>query len=156
MALRAQIPGVYWYFCTVVDPLLSLSAVYLNYMSPATFMDPGFARNSPHAKITPSHQFLMDQFGGTFAAWMFLMLTMLRETTDLKIWTRFQSALIFTDVAVLFSHWRALEAQGRLGLGMLRWEEGSNIAILITILLIRVGFVAGWGFPKGSASKKRV
>jgi hypothetical protein len=156
MALRAKIPGVYWYFCTVVDPLLSLSAVYIHYFSPETFMDPGFARESPYANITPSHQFLMHQFGGTFAAWIFLMLTMLRETNDVKVWTRFQTALAFTDVAVLFSQWKALEAQGRLGLGMLRWEESSNAVILVIILLIRVGFVAGWGFPKNIAVKKRV
>lgn len=139
-----------------MDPLLSLSAVYLHYFSPAGFMDPGFARDSPYAKITPSHSFLMHQFGGTFAAWAFLMLTMLPETNDMKVWTRFQSALIFTDVAVLFSQWKALESQGRLGLEMLRWEESSNAVLLVIIFLIRVGFVAGWGFPKGSAAKKSV
>jgi hypothetical protein len=34
MTLRAKIPAFYWYFCTVVDPLLSLSAVYTLYFSP--------------------------------------------------------------------------------------------------------------------------
>jgi hypothetical protein len=66
MTLRAKIPAFYWYFCTVVDPLLSLSAVYLLYFNPSTFMDTGFAQSSQHGRITPSHLFLMHQFGGVF------------------------------------------------------------------------------------------
>jgi hypothetical protein len=155
MSLRTKIPAFYWYYCTIVDPILSLSAVYMHYFDQSTFMDPGFARDSPYGKITPSHKFLMHQFGGMFMAWAFLGLTVLRETTEMKVWTRFQSALIFTDIAVLFSQWKALEAQNRLALDKLRWEESSNAVILVVILLIRVGFVAGWGFPKGSAAKKR-
>lgn len=80
---------------------------------------------------------------------------MLRETKEMKVWTRFQTALAFTDVAVLYSQWKALEAQGRLDVGKLRWEESSNAVIVGVILLIRVGFVAGWGFPKGGASKRK-
>ena len=156
MSLRNQIPAFYWYYCTLVDPLLSLSAVYMNYFNPSLFMDPGFAQSSPFGRITPSHLFLMHQFGGTFVAWSFLQLTMLRETTDMNVWTRFQTALAFTDVAVLYSQVKALEAQGRLGWGMLRWEESSNAVIVVVILLIRVGFVAGWGFGKACAAKKRV
>jgi hypothetical protein len=156
MTLRAKIPALYWYYCTAVDPLLSIAAVYMHYFSPSTFMDPGFAQSSPYGKITPSHLFLMHQFGGVFAAWTFLQLTMLRETNDMKVWTRFQTALSFTDIAVLYSQWKALEAQGRLDMGKLRWEESSNAVIVLMILLIRVGFIAGWGFPKGSAAKKRV
>ncbi|KAL5116378.1 hypothetical protein ACEQ8H_005726 [Pleosporales sp. CAS-2024a] len=154
MALRAKMPAPYWYFCTVVDPLLSLSAVYLHYFDRATFMDTGFARDSPYANISPSHTYLMHQFGGAFAAWAFLMLTMLRETSDMKVWTRFQTALICTDVAVLFSQCKALEAQGRLHVGMLRWEESSNAVLLVGILLLRVGFVAGWGFSGKCAPRK--
>jgi hypothetical protein len=156
MSLRAQIPAVYWYYCTLVDPLLSLSAVYMHYFNPSLFMDPGFAQSSPYGKITPSHLFLMHQFGGTFVAWSFLQLTMLRETNDLNVWTRFQTALSFTDVAVLFSQWKALQAQGRLGWDLLRWEESSNAVIVVVILLIRVSFIAGWGFSKDSAAKKKI
>jgi hypothetical protein len=98
----------------------------------------------------------MHQFGGVFMAWTFLMLTMLRETNDMKVWTRFQTALCFTDIAAKYSQWKGLEAQGRLDLGKLRWEEGSNTIMLIIILAIRVRFIAGWGFPKDSAAQKRV
>lgn len=153
MSLRAQIPSVYWYFCTVVDPLLSLSALYIQYFDPWLFMDSGFARDSPFAKLTPSHHFLMHQFGGVFAAWAFLMLTMLRETKEMRVWTRFQTALAFTDIAALYSHWKALEAQGRLGLGLLRWEERGSIVILEIILVIRLGFVFGVGFPANSLQR---
>jgi hypothetical protein len=155
MSLRAQIPGVYWYFCTIVDPLLSLSAVYMSYFDQSTLLDPGFPRSSPNAIVTPSHAFLLHQSGGVFAAWIFLFTTMLRETKEMKVWTRFQTALAFTDVAVLYSQWKALEAQGRLDVGKLRWEESSNAVIVLVILVIRVGFVAGWGFPKGGASKRK-
>ncbi|KAH7083046.1 hypothetical protein BKA63DRAFT_142414 [Paraphoma chrysanthemicola] len=155
MALRNQIPAFYWYSFTIIDPLLSLSAVYMNYFQPSLFLDPGFASTSPHGTITPSHAFLMHQFGGTFAAWAFMMLTLLRETNDMRVWTRFQTALSFTDVAVLYSQFRALEAQGRLGWGTLRWEESSNAAIVAVILAVRVGFVAGIGRGSKGEVKKR-
>lgn len=153
MPLRAQMPAFYWYFCTIVDPLLSLSALYIQYFDPLVFMDSGFARDSPFAKLTPSHSFLMHQFGGAFAAWAFLMLTMLRETKEMKVWIRFQTALAFTDVAALYSHWKALEAQGRLGLGLLRWDERGSIIILQVILVIRMAFVFGVGFPNHSVQR---
>jgi hypothetical protein len=156
MTLRNQIPAVYWYYGTLVDPLLSLSAVYLLYFHPQTFMDVGFAASSPFGTITPPQTFLLNQLGGPFAAWAFLQTTMLRETNDVNVWTRFQQALCFTDVAVLFSQWKALEAQGRLGLGQLRWEESSNAVLVLIILLIRVGFIAGVGFPKAAAGRKKV
>jgi len=95
----------------------------------------------------------MHQIGGPFLAWTFLTLTMLRETKEMKVWTRFQTGLAFTDGAVLYAQVRALEAQGRLGLGALRWEEGCNAVIVGVILGIRVGFVAGWGFGKGGKVK---
>jgi uncharacterized membrane protein len=155
MTLRAQIPAVYWYFCTAVDPLFSLSAVYLNYFDRKTFMVHGFAESSPFGTITPSHTFLMHQSGGLFAALAFMMFTILRETNDMRVWTRFQQALCLTDVAVMFSQWKALQAQGRLGLGNLRWEEGSNAVLVAGILLIRLGFVAGVGFKKGGKGRRR-
>ena len=84
------------------------------------------------------------------------MRTMSCETKDMEVWTRFQTALAFTDVAVLYSQVRALEAQRRLGWGMLRWEESANAVTVGMILLIRIGFAAGVGFGKGDAAKKRV
>lgn len=155
MTLRVQIPAFYWYFCTAIDPLFSLSAVYLDYFDRKTFLAHGFAESSPFGTITPSHTFLMHQSGGLFAALAFMMFTMLRETNDMKVWTRFQQALCLTDVAVMFSQWKALEAQNRLGLAKLRWEEGSNVVLVVIILLIRLGFVAGVGFKKRSKAGRR-
>ena len=83
------------------------------------------------------------------------MRTMSCETKDMEVWTRFQTALAFTDVAVLYSQVRALEAHRRLGWGMLRWEESANAVTVGMILLIRIGFAAGVGFGKGGATKKR-
>jgi hypothetical protein len=87
MSLRSQIPSVYWYYCTLIDPVLSLSAACMHNFNPSLFMDPRFAQSSPYGKITPSHLFLMHQFGGKFVAWAFIQLTMLRETTDMNVWT---------------------------------------------------------------------
>lgn len=154
MSLRAQIPSVYWYFFTTIDPLACLYSVYMQYFAPWLFLDSGFARESPYAKITPSHRFLNHQFGGALAAWVFLMLTVLRETKEMKVWTRIQSALAVTDVAMLYSHWKALEAQGRLGLGLLRWEERANIVVIELILVLRLAFVFGVGFPAKRIERK--
>lgn len=156
MTLRTQIPAFYWYFGTLIDPLLAASGAFIAYFSPQTFMDPGFAANSPYGAITPSHIFMLNQIGGAFAAFFVLQFFLLRETSDMNVWTRFQQALCFADVAVLYSQYKALEAQGRLGLGELRTEEAGNAVLLLAILVIRLGFIAGVGFGTGAAGKKRV
>jgi hypothetical protein len=153
MSLRNQIPAFYWYYGTLFDPLFSISAIYMSYFQPSLCMDPGFAHSSPYGKISPSHMLLVHQFGGTFAAWAFLHLTIPPRNQQYESLDAVP-ALAFTDVAVLFSQVKALEAQGRLALGMLRWEESSNAVIVAVILAIRVGFVAGVGFNKTGAKKR--
>jgi len=53
MSLRNQTPTLYWSFCTIIEPLLSLSAFYMIYFNTSNLMDPGFARSWPSAKSCP-------------------------------------------------------------------------------------------------------
>lgn len=121
--------------------MISLLAVYLNYFKPQTILDPVFPRTSPLATITPSHTYLQDQAGGAFAMFAFLMIFMLRYTNELGLWKLFETALLFTDAAALWSMWRAVQVQG----GVWRAEATANVGFLVVITIVRVLFVAGFG-----------
>ncbi|KAH7384672.1 hypothetical protein BKA66DRAFT_83846 [Pyrenochaeta sp. MPI-SDFR-AT-0127] len=143
-------PGVnafYYYSFTTVDPFLSLLAVYMNYFTPEAVFDPAFPRTSAYVQLTPSHAFLQHQAGGSFAMFAFLMIFMLRHTDDLGVWKLFQTGLLLTDFAALFSMWKAVQAQGEL-----RSEATTNIAIISVITLVRALFVAGVGVGGGAGA----
>ncbi|KAL6712227.1 hypothetical protein ACN47E_000104 [Coniothyrium glycines] len=146
-------PGVnafYYYAFTAIDPLLSLSAVYMNLFAPEAFLDPAFARTSALGKLNASHAYLQHQSAGTYAMFIFLMIFMLPSTDDLKLWKKFQGGLLFTDVAALYAMWKAVEAQR----GEWRIEGISNVVILLVIAVTRTCFVTGIGVGKSSAEKK--
>ncbi|CAO2655540.1 Nn.00g043430.m01.CDS01 [Neocucurbitaria sp. VM-36] len=140
----------YYYSFTVVDPFLSLLAVYMNYFDPLTILDPAFPRTSPY-KWNPTNAFLQHQAGGAFAMFAFLMIFMLRYTNDLGVWKLFQGGLLFTDFAALFSMFKAIQAQG----GEIRSEATTNIAIIAVITIVRVLFVAGVGVGIGPRGERK-
>jgi hypothetical protein len=145
-------PGInafYYYAFTAIDPLLSLSAVYLNYFSPQTILDPAFPATSVHAKITPAVTFLQDQAGGAFAMFAFLMVFMLRQSDDLMVWKRFETGLLMTDFAALYSSWRAVQVLG----GVWRQEAIANVCIIGVVTVVRLLFVAGVGVGAGAGKK---
>lgn len=80
----------------------------------------------------------------------FLMVFMLRYTDDLGVWKLFQTGLLLTDFAALFSMWKAVQAHGEL-----RSEATTNVVIIAIITLVRVLFVAGVGVGgEGAAALK--
>lgn len=83
----------------------------------------------------------------------FLMIFLLRYTRDVKVWKLFEFGILITDITLFYSLWKALEAQGRLQLESLRWEEWGTVAITGFVTLVRVLFLLGAGFAKESIKK---
>jgi hypothetical protein len=81
----------------------------------------------------------------------FLMVFMLPNTNDLKVWERFQTALLFTDMAALYSIWKAVEVQG----GLWTSEGAGNIGIILVVTVVRLLFVMSVDMGKGPIAKKR-
>lgn len=147
-------PGVNAFYAisfTTIDPILSLIAIYTNYINPQMVLDPAFPRDSALSTITPAVTFLNHLAGGSFAMFAFLMIFMLRATNELKVWKLFQCGLLFTDAAVLYGQWRAAEVQGGV------WSSDAiyNAAIVGVITAVRLSFVLGIGVGGEKVGKKR-
>jgi hypothetical protein len=150
------IPSFYRVFFTSIDPLIGLSGAYVNFFDPDTLITSVFPSDLPYTKITPSHTLILHQMGGCFIMMPFLMVFMLRATSDIKVWKFFEAGILITDFGLFFSLWKGLEVQNRLGLEILRWEEWGTIAITGFVTIVRILFILGVGLRKStSAVKKR-
>lgn len=85
----------------------------------------------------------------------FLMVFMLRYTTDVKIWKIFEFGILMTDFTLFLSLYGALEEQGRLDVAKVRWEEWGTIAITGLVTVIRVAFLMGLGFERNTGLVKK-
>ncbi|KAK7188665.1 hypothetical protein DPSP01_013309 [Paraphaeosphaeria sporulosa] len=143
-----EIPACYRIFFTSIDPLIALSGAYMDYFDPETILASAFPRSGSYAKPTPPVTFLLMQAGGSFIMMAFLMVFMLRYTSDVKIWKMFQFGVLVTDFTLFFSLFGALEGTGRLNVGAVRWEEWGTIIITGFLTLLRLAFLGGFGFGK--------
>ncbi|KAF2130327.1 hypothetical protein P153DRAFT_288345 [Dothidotthia symphoricarpi CBS 119687] len=150
----SPIPAFYYHFFTTLDPLISLSAIYMNFFSPETILGSAFAPSSPWCTVTPSHTMLMHQAGGAFAMFAFLMVFMLRATNDLKVWKYFEAGVLMTDGAAFWSLGNALASQRRLGVGEWRGEEWGTVVILVVVSVVRIAFLMGLGMEQRRVAKK--
>jgi hypothetical protein len=149
------IPAFYRIFFTSIDPLIALSGAYMDFFDPATILASYFPRSSLYAKPTPPITILLTQAGGAFFMMAFLMVFMLRYTSDVKIWKMFEFGILVTDFTLFYSLYGALEGQGRLNVGAIRWEEWGTIAITGFVTVVRIAFLGGLGFGKTSSNGKK-
>ncbi|KAF2440284.1 hypothetical protein P171DRAFT_435110 [Karstenula rhodostoma CBS 690.94] len=150
------IPTFYRIFFTSIDPLIALSGAYMDFFDPETILASSFPRASLYAEPTPPITVLLRQAGGAFIMMAFLMVFMLRYTEDVKIWKMFELGILVTDFTLFYSLYGALEGQGRLDVGAIRWEEWGTIVITGFVTVVRIAFLGGLGFSKkgGDGAKK--
>lgn len=120
---------------------------------PETILASSFPRNSLYAKPTPPITVLLTQASGAFIMMAFLMVFMLRYTSDVNIWKMFEFGILVTDFTLFASLYGALAAQGRLSINAIRWEEWGTIAITGFVTVVRVAFVGGLGFSKTNKTR---
>lgn len=150
------IPAFYRVFFTSIDPLIALSGAYLDYFDPETILASAFPRSGSYAKPTPPVTFLLKQAGGSFAMMAFLMIFMLRYTSDIKIWKMFEFGILMTDFTLFFSVFSALRATGRLSVSSIGLEEWGTLLITGFVTVVRIAFLGGLGLRKtnGNGQKK--
>ena len=148
------IPSFYRIFFTSIDPLIALSGAYLSLFDPETILASSFPRSHHLSVPSPSHAVLLDQAAGAFLMMAFLMIFMLRTTNDMSIWKLFEFAILITDGTLFFSLGKALATQGRLGIGMLRWEEWGTVGITGFVTVMRIAFLMELGFQKKLSVQK--
>lgn len=150
----SPIPTFYRIWFTTLDPLLTLSGIYLTFFTPA-FVLAGF---NPNYHSPPSSEtiLLLDHSGAWFLAILILQLGLLRgRPDDVFVWWYYALAVGIVDTVTCTATLRALDAQGRLGLGGWRWEEWVNFGSTGACAVVRWAFVLGIGVG-GAGKGKRV
>jgi hypothetical protein len=149
----SNIPLFYHIFFTWLDPIICVWGAYMD------FFDPRLVLSSHIPSPTPDigHSMILKQRGGGMLNFGFISAVLLRYTTDIQIWRIVQISDFIVDLAYLWAVYEVLSAQGRLGVSTWRAEDWGALAITGTAGIVRLAFLAGVGFKKGtkSASKKR-
>jgi len=146
-----SIPTFYRVFFTNIDPILSLSGVILNILSPTTIL----ASYSPTYTDPPSIEtiLLLDNTAGFLAGFTLLQLYLLRNKRDMVVWKAVQGSMLVVDVFMLGGFTRALRKQGRLGFANWRLEEWGNIGITAFVRFLRSAFILGVGMGNDGRPK---
>jgi hypothetical protein len=142
------VPGVYRFFFTWFDPVVAFAGAYMDFFAPDTVMNSLI----PNYLHDPHHMFVFQQMGGGMLSISFLSAVLLRYSTDLGVWKCLQASVLIVDIATLYSCWDALKGQGRLQLGALRGEDWGTIGLTTFVTVLRVAFLAGFGFKKQQRS----
>lgn len=153
--MSSPIPSLYRIWFTLLDPLLTLTGIYLTFFTPY-FVLAGF---NPTYQIPPSSEtiLLLDHSGAWFIAILILQLGLLRSRPDdVLVWWYYALAVGVVDTLTCAAVLRTLETQGRLGVGGWRWEEWVNLASTGACALVRGAFVLGIGIGDGTGKAKKV
>ncbi|KAF2034655.1 hypothetical protein EK21DRAFT_55986 [Setomelanomma holmii] len=149
----SQIPLFYRLFFTYLDPLICIWGAYMD------FFDPRLVLSSHIPSPTPDigHAMILKQRGGGMLNFGFISAVLLRYTTDLQVWRIVQISDLIVDVAYFWAVYEVLSVQGRLGVEKWKAEDWGAVGITGTAGVVRLAFLAGVGFGKGTKStlKKR-
>ncbi len=147
--MPSPISPIYRFWFTRLDPLLTIIGIYCNFFTPEFIL----AGLNPkyHSPPTSETILLLDTGGAWFIAVLILQLGLLRaRPDDVLLWRYFAAAVGAVDVVICGAILRALNAQGRLGLGDWRGEEWINLGVTaacagVRIALVLVVGVDEWG-----------
>ncbi|KAK3716706.1 hypothetical protein LTR37_006336 [Vermiconidia calcicola] len=142
----SHIPAFYRFYFRWSDPAVCLWATYMDFFTPDVVVN-AFVPASISAR-NEYQDFLLQQLGGSTLMLAFLAIVLLRYTSDVKIWKILEAAVLVYDFSLLYSSWYALDYQGRLSVGALRWEDWGGIAITGQAVFVRTAFLLGAGLSK--------
>ena len=137
---------------TTIDPIISLSGIYLNIFNPTTILSsysPIYA--SPRSETI----LLLDTVAAFLAGLVYLEVVLLRvKAADMVVWRAVQAGQLIVDLGMLAAFTRALKVQGRMGIGNWRAEEWGNYGITAGVAVIRVLFLTGVGIGRKKGRKR--
>jgi hypothetical protein len=148
------VPGLYHFFFTWFDPIVSFSGAVTDFVSQdfvITSLVPKVLQEKEG--VNPNYKFIFQQAGGGMIAVAFLSGALLRATNDLKVWKHVQAAILLIDIAMLYSVWDAFRLQGRLQPASWRGEDWGAVGLTGFVTILRVAFLAEVGFKKTRVRK---
>ena len=150
-ALHSRIPVVYRVAFSVLDPVFAVAGTITAHFAPARFL----LGMSPVAKYASDNQIVFDQLGATYLFMAFIQATILRETSQLKIWKRVEAGIVLCDLLHIYASCVAIGAEAFLNPLLWRSDDWINMGILFSGLAVRVAFLLGIGMAGVKDEKKR-
>lgn len=141
----STIPSFYRLFFPTLDPLIALSGVFANILSPRTIL----TLYNTSARLPPALETttLLDINTGYLLATMSLQIIMLRlRPNDVAVWKCLQGSILIQDLGIIITVLRSLSGQGRLKVAEITAGEWGNLAILAGVGILRAAFLLGVGF----------
>lgn len=151
----SNIPTFYRLYFSWLDPAVCVWGSYMDFFTPAFVVAATLPPSiSPHNTY---YDWVLYQLGGALLSILVIDVVLLRYTNDINIWKIWEVAVLVYDLGLLYSFYRALELQGRLSFGALRFEDWGAIVITAQAAVVRSAFILGVGLSASGSrrGKKR-
>ncbi|KAH8594959.1 hypothetical protein B0O99DRAFT_652462 [Bisporella sp. PMI_857] len=140
---------IYRIYFLYLDPILALGGAYLIYTDPSKFLHSTIPQplTLTPTTLTPLLALLLTNIAALYVYLALNEALVLRLSSELKVWKAVILGLVISDAGHIYAVYAA--APERL-FEILKWtnDEWINNGILILGLLLRIGFLVGFGNRK--------
>lgn len=149
------LPSFYRLVFLWLEPLsILLGAVYA-FFFPSTYLELTHLASSPGHSIPVSTKIVMAQLANLYLGLALLEASVLRTTSDLKVWTTFLIGLLVAD----FGHLYSVRALGyRIYWDYSQWNaiDLGNVPFVYFLALTRICMLLGVGCSKSNSGAKKL
>jgi hypothetical protein len=153
-ALPAPVPPFYRFVFLWLEPVSILTgAVYAQFFQ-SIYLDLTHAASAPGASVPVSTSIVMTQLANLYLGLAILEASVLRVTSDIKVWTVFLVGLLIADLGHLYSV-RALGSQVYWHYWQWNAIDCGNIPFVYFLAVTRICMLLGLGFRRGGVNVKK-
>ena len=146
-ATPARIPAFYRLIFLWLEPISILAgAIYAHFLT-STYLDLTHKPTAPGASVPVSTQIVMTQLANLYLGLAILEASVLRATSDVKVWRTFITGLLIADFGHLYS---VAPLGSSIYFAYGRWNsiDWGNIPFVYFLAIVRSLFLLGVGFEE--------
>jgi hypothetical protein len=153
-ASPASIPAFYRFVFLWLEPVSIFAGAFYAHFLQSTYLDLTHPASAPRASVPISTSVVMTQLANLYLSLTILEASVLRATSELKVWRTFLTALLIADLGHLYSvapvgtwvYWQYW-----------RWNsiDWGNVPFVYFLAITRTCMLFGVGFSKQHVRFKR-
>ncbi|CAO2653320.1 Nn.00g027310.m01.CDS01 [Neocucurbitaria sp. VM-36] len=153
-AASACVPAFYRLVFLWLEPISILTGAIYAHCFPSIYLDLTHAASAPGTTIPVSTSIIMTQLANLYLGLAILEATVLRSTSDTKVWSTFIIGLLIADLGHLYS---VRAVGGDIYWSWWRWNaiDWGNVPFVYFLAVTRICMLLGVGSHTHSARLKR-
>lgn len=153
-ATPARIPPFYRLIFLYLEPLSIFAGAYYAHFHTPSYLHLTHAASAPGASVPTSTQVVMTQLANLYLGLGILEATVLRATSDVKVWRAFIIGLLIADFGHLYS---VAPVGGWVYWQYWRWNiiDWGNVAVVYFLAAVRCCLLGGVGFGREDVMRSK-